>query len=105
MDRYDPTKVRAQVEENLDRLFEPWRVGRPARWSPDPATKLLVSLGYWLDAELTRLGCCSLDVRTQLAKYNRLSRTYDIWEVAAECLNDVIDGTIEQNRVAHRRWG
>lgn len=36
---------------------------------------------------------------------NRLSRTYDVWQAAAGCLNDVLDGTVEQGRVPHRRWG
>lgn len=103
--RYDAASVMSAVEADIDRLFEPWTSGRPARWSPDPATKRLVSLGYWLDAELVRLGCSDVNRRTQAAKYNRLSRTYDVWQSAAECLNDVLDGTVEQNRVPHRRWG
>lgn len=103
--RYDATVIRASVDVNIDALFAPWAAGRPPRWSPDPATKQLVALGYWLDAELTRMGCSDLDRKTQIAKYNRLSRTYDVWNVAAECLNDALDGTIEQGRIAHRRWG
>lgn len=103
--RYSATSVREAVEADIDRLFAPWLVGRPPRWSPDPATKRLVSLGYWLDSELVRLGCSDVNRRTQTAKYNRLSRTYDVWQSAAECLNDVLDGTVEQNRVPHRRWG
>lgn len=103
--RYTPEGVKEAVESDLDRLFEPWTVGRPSRWSPDPATKRLVSLGFWLDAELVRLGCSDVNRRTQTAKYNRLSRTYDVWQSAADCLNDVLDGTVEQNRVPHRRWG
>lgn len=34
-----------------------------------------------------------------------MSRTYDIWETAAECINEAIEGSVEQNRVVHRRWG
>lgn len=103
--RYEARPIQDAVESDLERLFAPWALGRPARWSPDLATKRLVSLGFWLEAELTRLGCNASDVKTQLAKYNRLSRTYDVWQTAAECLNDVLDGKVEQNRVPHRRWG
>ncbi len=104
-ERYQPGAVQATVEADLDRLFAPWLVGRPPNYSVDKATKCLVSLGFWLDEELRRLGCSTTDVKTQLAKYNRLSRSYDMWEVAAECLNDVLDGVVEQGRVPHRRWG
>ena len=102
---YTATNVRQAVENNLDRLFAPWMVGRPDNYSPGPDTKLLVSLGYWLTEELTRIGANEADRRTQEWKYNRLSRTFDIWETAAECLNDVLEGRVEQNRVGHRRWG
>ena len=105
MERYQPTSVQAVVEADIERLFAPWLVGRPPNYSPDPATRRLVALGYWLDEELRRLSVGDVDRRTQLAKYNRLSRTYDVWHVATECLNDVVDGTVEQGRIAHRRWG
>lgn len=104
-ERFLAPTIRAAVDSDIDRLFAPWLVGRPPNYSPDRATRNLVALGYWLDEELRRLGCCDVDRKTQLGKYHRLSRTYDIWQVAAECLNDVLDGTVEQGRVAHRRWG
>ena len=69
------------------------------------ATKRLISLGYWLNEELVKLGANEADRKTQIWKYNRMSRTYDVWETAAECLNDVLDGIVEQNRRPHRRWG
>lgn len=78
VDRYTAQAVRTCVEADVDRLFAPWRVGRPDTWIPDPATKMLVSLGYWLNEELTRVCDNEADVRTQLWKYNRESRTYDI---------------------------
>ena len=104
-ERYLPATVQAVVEADLDRLFGPWLVGRPPNYSTDKATKRLVALGYWLDEELRRLQVNDTDRKTQLGKYNRLSRTYDVWQVAAECLNDVLDGSVEQGRVPHRRWG
>lgn len=103
--RYDTAAVSAAVLADIDRLFSPWLVGRPANYSTDTATKQLIALGYWLREELQRLGCNEADIKTQLWKYNRLSRTYDVWQVAAECLNDVLDGAVEQGRIGHRRWG
>lgn len=104
-ERYEVHRIKKAVETDIDRLFAPWTVGRPETWVPDPGTKVLIALGYWLREELNRLGANEADVRTQCWKYNRLSRTYDIWESAAECLNDVLDGNVEQNRRGHRRWG
>ena len=65
---------------------------------------MLVALGYWLDQELSKF-CLDEDRRTQIWKYNRLSRTYDIWLTAADVMNEVLDGKVEKNRVGHRRWG
>lgn len=101
---YKPDNIRDQVKDHIDELFAPWCVGRQEGWIPDPGTKDLIALGYWLRAELARI-CNEDDARTQLWKYNRLSRTYDIWNVAAECLNDVLNSNVEQNRIGHRRWG
>ena len=105
MERFEATLIQSTVDADIDRLFAPWLVGRPPNYATDSATRRLIALGYWLDEELVRLGCTDVDRRPQLWKYNRLSRTYDVWVVAAECLNDVLDGTVEQDRVPHRRWG
>jgi len=104
-ERYTAQAIRAAVEADLDRLFAPWLVGRSETYAADPGTKNLISLGYWLTEELEKVCANDADRRTQAWKYNRLSRTYDIWETAAECLNDVLDGNVEQNRRGHRRWG
>lgn len=104
-DRYTMEGIRSAVESDIDRLFAPWAVGRPETWKPDPATKILIALGYWLDEELRKVVTKEEDRRTQLWKYNRLSRTYDIFESAAEIMNEALDGKVEQNRVRHRRWG
>lgn len=102
---YTVARCRAAVEADVDRLFAPYMVGRAPTYSASPELKLQVALGYWLDEELTRIGANEADRRTQGWKYNRLSRSYDIWETAAECLNDVLEGKVEQNRIGHRRWG
>lgn len=104
-EQYTAEAVRAAVEADIDRLFAPWCVGRSENYTADPATKQLVALGYWLDEELTKIGMNDADRRTQCWKYNRLSRTYDIWQTAADCLNEALEGNVEQNRRGHRRWG
>lgn len=83
----------------------PWLVGRSPTYKADQAIVYTVATGYFLEEELQRLGANDVDRKTQCWKFNRLSRTYDIFETAAECLNDVIDGTVEQDRKLHRRWG
>jgi len=103
--QYTAAKIRQTVEADVDRLFAPWMVGRPETYSPSPDMKSLVALGYWLNEELSRICPDEDDRRTQEWKYNRLSRTYDIWDTAAECLNDVLEGNVEKNRRGHRRWG
>lgn len=96
--------IQAAVNADIDRLFAPWAVGRPETWKPDPATKTLVAVGYWLREELEKT-CNEADTRTQLWKYNRFSRTYNVWQTAADVLNEALEGDIEQNRRGHRRWG
>ena len=102
--KYTPERVRELVEADIERLFAPWLVGRPQNYSVDPTTKSIIAIGYWLDEELAKI-CNDADRRAQCWKFNRMSRTYDVWETAAECINEAIEGTVEQNRVGHRRWG
>lgn len=104
MTHYTADLIKQTVTADVDRLFSPWKVGRAENYSVDPATKNLVALGYWLREELAKV-CNEEDSRTQQWKYNRLSRTYDIWETAAEVMNEALDGNVEQNRKGHRRWG
>jgi len=101
---YTAERIKADVEANVERLFAPWALGRSENWKPDPATKSLIALGYWVDEELARF-CSDEDRRTQIQAYNRLSRTYDIYEIAADILNAARQGNIEKNRRGHRRWG
>jgi len=103
--RYTAKFVQDAVEKDVERLFTPWAVGRPENWKPDPATKMLISTGYWIAEELKKICKNDADIRTQQGAYNRLSRTYDIYETAAEVLNDALDGNIDQNRRGHKRWG
>jgi hypothetical protein len=103
--RYTAESVKASVDPDRDRLFAPYALGRPENWSYDLRTHDLVCVGNWLPEELVRLGVNDIDRRTQQWKFNRLSRTYDVFESAAETLNEVLDGEVEQNRRPHRRWG
>lgn len=97
-------EVKQHVESELDELLALWLTGRPTNHMMDKASKALIATGYWLDRELRKV-CNDEDRRTQYAKYNRLSRTYDPFETAAELMNEALAGTVEQNRKPHRRWG
>lgn len=104
--RYTAGQVRAAVHADRERLFAPYAVGRPERWVPDQRTKDLICVGNWLSEELRRLKVSEDDRRTQERYYNRWSRSVeDLFGLAAETLNAVLDGQIEQGRIPHRRWG
>lgn len=96
--------VKAAVDADIDRLLQPWMVGRPANYTMDQASRYTVATGYWLNEQLSAI-CNDTDRKTQGGKFHRQSRTYDIFETAAECMNEAIEGRVEQNRKPHRRWG
>lgn len=96
--------VKREVEDNMERLLVPWMIGRPENYTIDAYTKNVIATGYWLDEKLMKI-CTDADRKTQCWKFNRMSRTYDVFEVAAECMNEALNGTVEQNRKPHRRWG
>lgn len=102
--KYTPEMIRELVERDIERLFAPWFEGRSENYTVDSATKNIIAIGYWLDEQLSKI-CNDTDRRTQCLKFNRMSRTYDIWEIAAECINEALAGNVQQNRIAHKRWG
>jgi len=103
---YTAQTIRAAVDADREALFAPYIVGRSERWSCDTRTKDLVCIGNWLCAELTKIGLSEEDRRTQEWRYNRESRSdQDLFECAAQIMNDSINKSIEKNRVGHRRWG
>jgi hypothetical protein len=105
-ERYTPEEVHREVTKDFERLFASYAAHRPPGWTPDQATKDLVSAGNWLAEELTRLGCNEADRKTQQHYYNRWTRSDgEYFKVAAEALNIVLDGAVEQGRVPLRRWG
>jgi hypothetical protein len=105
-ERYTAEEVRREVGKHFHRLFAPYAVGRPETWVPDPRTKDLVSIGYWITEQLVALGVNDNDRRTQQQFYSRWSRSDDdLFDLAARTLNTVLDGKVEQDRVPHRRWG
>lgn len=97
-------QVRIAVENDLERLLTPWMVGRSPTYTMDQTSKLLVATGFWLNEQLSKI-CNDVDRKTQCWKFNRLSRSYDMFEIAAEVMNEALDGNVEQNRKPHRRWG
>jgi len=105
-ERYTADEVRKSVEKDFDRLFAPYAIGRPEGWNTDTRTKNMVSIGYWLTEQLVGLGVNEDDRRTQQQFYNRWCRSdEDLFDLGARTLNTVLDGTVEQNRKPHRRWG
>lgn len=103
---YTGESVKRAFEPEANRLFAPWLVGRPEGYTPDPRTKELVGLSYWLREELGRLGLNEADRKTQEGRYHRESRSQDdLFAVVARVLNEAKNGVIPQNRVPHRRWG
>lgn len=104
--RYTAESVRASVDAKREELFAPYAVGRPPNWKADVQTHNMVCIGNWLTAELTAIGASDDDRRTQQWKFNRESRsTYDLWQCAADIMNEALDGKVEKNRKPHRRWG
>lgn len=97
--------VREAVAKEEERLFAPWSVGRPEGWKTDTATKNAICVGYWLDEMLSHIASKE-DRITQIGFFNRRSRSeIDPFVIAAELLNEVITGTVPQDRTPHRRWG
>lgn len=105
MERFTPDIVKSQAfVDNGERLFAVYASDRPPNWSCDSRTREFAVLTAWLDETLKSL-CNDKDRITQLWKFNRLSRSFDLYDSACECVNDAIDGNVEQNRVPLRRWG
>lgn len=103
---WTPERVREAVSGQEERLFAPWRVGRPENWVPDPRTKETVVLAYWLREQLSTYALSDADRRTQESIFHRWARSDDdLYQVVAHILNETEAGDIEQNRVGHRRWG
>jgi hypothetical protein len=104
--RYTADSVREAVESRREELFAPYAVGRPTNWCVDLRTKDLVCVGNWLSNELTSIGTSDEDRRTQQWKYNRESRSdNDLFQCAADIMNETLDGKVEKNRIPHHRWG
>lgn len=99
------SSVQVVVSSDEERLLSPWSVGRPEGWKIDTATKDTICVGYWLDEQLAKIAN-DTDRKTQMQFFNRRSRSEeDKFAIAAELLNEVIAGTVPQNRTPHKRWG
>lgn len=104
--KYDRESVRIDVERKSERLLSSFVSGRPKNWSCDSRTKELVSIGAWLREEMTFLSLDELGRKTQEGEFNRTSRSVeDLYELAANIMNDVLSDNINRNRRPHRRWG
>jgi hypothetical protein len=104
--QYTAESVRTAVEERRTELFASYSVGRSANWTCDQQTKDLICLANWLADELTKIGTSDVDRRTQQWKFNRESRSKtDLFQCAADIMNETLRGEVEQNRIPHHRWG
>lgn len=101
---YTALQIRETIEADMTRLLASWVEGRPSTYSMDSTTKFTLATGFWLAEELAKI-CNDVDRRTQLWKFNRESRSFDIFETAATVMNEAVAGTVEQNRKPLRRWG
>lgn len=98
------SEIRSMVTADIDRLLEPWMTGRSPAYVMGHDLRLTVATAYWLDRELALI-CNDKDRKTQCWKFSRMSRSYDTFESAAEIVKEALDGTVEQDRKPHRRWG
>lgn len=106
MKQYAPEEIRAHIDQNRERLFAPYAIGRPPGWNVDSRTKDDVCITAWLREELSRIEIDDLGRRTQEGLYNRLSRgEHDLFTLAAFIMNETLAGKIDRFRVPHRRWG
>lgn len=117
MKRYSAEQIKSLIAADEERLFASWSVGRPIGWACDTQTKDAVCIGNWLSEEISRLisegfigpdgiQLSDDDRRIQQNTFNRWCRSRtDLFELAAEIMNDVLDGKILRDRIPHKRWG
>ena len=104
--RYTAEVIQEDVETKRVELFASYSAGRGPNWSVDLRTKDLICIANWLLLELTKIGIPEVDRRTQQWKFNRESRAdLDLFQCAADIMNEALDGKVEQNRKPHHRWG
>jgi|SRR5580693_4498404 hypothetical protein len=105
MPAYSAASVRAAVEPHQKRYMAIWGEGRPENWTPSPATRDTLCLGMWLNEEMARVGINDDDRRMQGHRFNRKSSSADdLFGLAAELLNEAVEGRIPE-KPARTRWG
>jgi len=55
MNQYTIHDIQLQIQNNIEVLISPWMTNRAEGYTLDSATKNLLALGFWLDAELHKL--------------------------------------------------
>jgi hypothetical protein len=115
--RYTADLIRSLVHGQQNHYFASYSEGRPEGWSCDQQVKDAVCISVWMNEELADMVAIQFagadgvlidddDRRAQQAMFNRWSRSRnDLFELAAEVMNQVVDGTIIRDRVPHKRWG
>ena len=103
---YTPDHIKKQIEDDRERLFASYAVGRSEGWSVDQQTKDIICISVWMREELIKLEIDELGRKTQEAEFNRYSRSeHNLFELAAVVMNNALSGNIDRNRKTHRRWG
>ena len=103
---YTASGVKESVDADREHLMGAWALGRPENWSCNQQTKDLICIGNWLDEEMRRRWLDDLGRITQTSQFNRRSRSEDdLWTLAAEIMNQVVNDKIDRQRKPHRRWG
>lgn len=104
--KYDKESVKTDIEQKRERLLSSFVANRPQNWSCDSRTKELISISTWLREEMLLLSLDELGRKTQEGEFNRISRSVeDLYDLAANIMNDVLSDNINRNRRPHRRWG
>lgn len=103
---YTSEKICTLVDTNRERLFASYAAGRSKNWSTDQRTRDLVCIGNWMTEEMTRLNLDDKGRVAQQLAFNRASRSAeDLFALASQLMNDVLENKIDRNRIPHRRWG
>lgn len=103
---YTAESIRKEIDANREKLFASYAVGRGPNWVVDQQTKDIICLSVWIREELMHLGIDELGRKIQEGEFNRYSRSDpDLFVLAAEVMNNAVNGNIDRNRKTHRRWG
>lgn len=104
--RYTASFILGIIAAGRERLFADYARNRLENWKVDSRTQDFVCLSTWLREELTSVGIDDHGRIVQQGVFSRYSRSDDdLFELAAQVMNDAINDNIDRDRKTHRRWG